>query len=83
MNRASRQLAVCKSSTDMARRSAKIIQSEIDRFFKAAARARVNMHMRIEPDGTIDVETTGAMSSTDEQQHVSRERLLEQVRNAR
>jgi len=39
--------------------------------------------MRIEPDGTIDVETMGATSNTDEQQYDSHERLLQQVRNAR
>jgi hypothetical protein len=67
----------------MSRRTARITQTEADRIFKAAAKTHTKLHMRIEPDGTIDVETMGATSNTDEQQYDSHERLLQQVRNAR
>jgi hypothetical protein len=52
----------------MSRRTARITQTEADRIFKAAAKTHTKLHMRIEPDGTIDVETMGATSNTDDNQ---------------
>jgi hypothetical protein len=65
----------------MPRQRARFTQADVDRLFKAAAKTRVNMHLRIEPDGTIDVETMGAMSMADEQRDTP-EKISELIRHA-
>ena len=63
-------------------RRARFTELEIARIFKAAVKAGVNVHLRVEPDSTLDVKTTGAMSKVAEDQDTP-ENLVELVRHAR
>lgn len=67
----------------MPRQRAGFTQADVDRFFKAAAKNRVNMHLRVElPNGTVfDVETTGAMSGANGKDDTP-EKISELIRNA-